>query len=81
MFLFVNVTFSLDKAPVGEPVTLVLCLVEPALRSRLSTLGLRCGAKVEVIRSTKGHAIVGVAGARIALDRTVLSKLHARGES
>jgi Fe2+ transport system protein FeoA len=61
--------------------TLVVCLLEPALRSRLSTLGLRCGAKIEAIQKTAGGGrIVSVAGSRIAMDRSVLEQLHVRDD-
>ena len=63
-------TMTLADAPVGVEATLVFCLAEPQMRSRLSTLGMRCGVPVEVVRRTAGGGrIVGVAGARIALDR------------
>jgi ferrous iron transport protein A len=45
----------------------------------LSTLGLRCGAKIEAIQKTAGGGrIVSVAGSRIAMDRSVLEQLHVR---
>lgn len=69
----------LADAPIGAELTLALCLAEPWLRSRLATLGLRCGAPIQVIRKTGGGGrIIGVAGARIALDRSVVASLYAK---
>jgi ferrous iron transport protein A len=73
---------TLGAAPLRSPLTLVACLIEPALRSRLATLGLRCGSPVEVIQRTAGGGrIIGVASSRIAMDASVLSQLHVRMSS
>jgi len=71
-----EISTSLADVPVGTRATLALCSAEPQLRARLATLGLRCGARVEVMRRTSGGGrILGVAGARIALDPSVLRTL------
>jgi ferrous iron transport protein A len=70
---------TLGAAPLRSPLTLVTCLIEPALRSRLATLGLRCGAPLEVVQRTAGGGrIIGVASSRIAMDASVLAQLHVR---
>jgi ferrous iron transport protein A len=70
---------TLAAAPLREPLTLVTCLIEPQLRSRLATLGLRCGAHLEVVQKTAGRGrIVAVAGSRIAMDASVLGQLTVR---
>jgi len=70
---------SLVTAPLGVPMTLVTCVLDSALRGRLSILGLRPGAHVEVLHATPGGGrVVAVAGSRVALDRNVLKSLTAR---
>lgn len=70
---------TLAAVPLHTPMTLVTCLIEPALRSRLSTLGLRCGARVEAVQKTTGGGrIIAVADSRIAMDRSVLNTLQVR---
>lgn len=70
---------TLANAPVGVSLTLVGCIVNPALRTRLAMLGLRPGARVQVLGNTPGKGrVVFVAGSRIAMDRSVLAALTAR---
>lgn len=72
-------TLCLSRAPLRTPLNLVACLVEPALRSRLATLGLRSGARIEVVQRTGGDGrVIAVAGSRVALDRQTLDRLIVR---
>jgi Fe2+ transport system protein FeoA len=70
---------TLATAPLHTPLTVVACLTEPTLRSRVSTLGLRGGARCEVVRQTLGGArVVAVEGSRIAMDTSMLTLLMVR---
>lgn len=69
-------TTSLDRAPMGRPLTLMRAEGSPDLCRRLAALGLRRGAQVQLVHRTAGGGrVVGVAGSRIALDSTMLTKL------
>ncbi|MCL1840714.1 MAG: ferrous iron transport protein A [Propionibacteriaceae bacterium] len=73
---------TLATAPLRTPLTVVACLTDQGLRSRVSTLGLRGGARCEVVRQTLGGArIVAVEGARIAMDTSMLNMLMVRPET
>lgn len=68
---------SLDAAPMGRPLTLMRAEGSPDMCRRLAALGLRRGAQVQLVHQTAGGGrVVGVAGARIALDRGMLRKLY-----
>ena len=70
---------TLASAPLHTPLTVVACLTEPTLRSRVSTLGLRGGAHCEIVRQTLGGArVISVAGSRIAMDASMLTMLMVR---
>lgn len=71
-------TTSLDRAPLGKPLTLLRAEGSPETCRRLAALGLRRGAQVELVHRTAGGGrVIGVAGSRIALDRTMLARLFA----
>lgn len=72
-------TISLAQAPLQRPLTLVSTqAAEPETCRRLSTLGLRCGSTLCLLSCTAGGGrVVSVSGARIALDKSVLSQLMA----
>ncbi|MDA8439452.1 MAG: FeoA family protein [Propionibacterium sp.] len=68
---------SLLQAPVRTPLTVRRADGSPEFRRRLAALGVRRGARVHVVhRTTGGGRIVSVAGARIALGRDVLERIH-----
>jgi ferrous iron transport protein A len=70
---------ALADAPARTPLTLVTCLIDTSLRTRLATLGLRTGSPLEVVlRTAGGGRVVSVAGSRIAMDRSVLQQLHVK---
>lgn len=71
-------TTALSKAPRGTALTLLRADGSPELCRRLAALGLRRGAQVTVMHDTAGGGrVVQVAGARIALDRSMLDRLFA----
>jgi len=70
---------ALTEVPLHVPMTVVNCLTDPVLRSRLTALGLRHGAVVTVVQVTPGGGrVVDVAGSHIALDQSVLSELQVK---
>lgn len=71
-------TTPLSSAPLGAALTLLRADGTPELCRRLAALGLRRGAQVVVMHDTAGGGrVVQVAGARIALDRSMLDRLFA----
>ncbi|MEL4358713.1 MULTISPECIES: FeoA family protein [unclassified Luteococcus] len=67
---------SLATAPLRKPLTLVRAEGAPDLCRRLSALGIRRGAQVVLVHTTAGGGrVLQVAGSRIALDKTMLSRL------
>lgn len=69
---------TLATAPDGARVTVLSVRAAPELARRLGALGLRPGTQVEVLhRVSGGGRIVSVAGARLALDRTILHAIEA----
>ncbi|AZP37536.1 MAG: FeoA family protein [Acidipropionibacterium acidipropionici] len=67
----------LASCPVDEQRVLLRAEGDLRMRRRLAALGLRRGAPVTLMmRTSGGGAVVSVAGARIALDRSMLSSLH-----
>ena len=72
---------TLATAPLHTPLTVVACLTQPELRSRVSTLGLRGGAHCEIVRQTLGGArVIAVEGSRIAMDASLLKVLTVRSD-
>lgn len=70
--------FALDRAPLGTPLVLTRLGVAPQIRHSLARLGLRRGAPVTVVqRIAGGGRILGVAGARIAVEAKVLAAIDA----
>lgn len=67
---------SLAQAPLKRTVTLTAANAAPELCRKLASLGLRCGSTVCLLSCTTGGGrVVSVAGARVALDRSVLTQL------
>ncbi|MCL2315993.1 MAG: ferrous iron transport protein A [Actinomycetia bacterium] len=70
-------SLTVAVAPLRTPLRLVVCLLEPGLRARLSTMGLRRGVRLEVVQRTSGGGrVVSVAGSHIAVDASVAAQLH-----
>lgn len=69
---------TLDRAPLGTPLTFLAAGVDPVLGRRLATLGLRRGVRVSIVQKlASGGRIVAVAGGRIAIEQGVLARLEA----
>lgn len=68
---------TLAEIPAHTAVRVVGIAVEPALRLRMREIGLRDGAVLRVWRRTPfGGRVVGVGGARIALDGETARRVH-----
>ncbi|MFV0451319.1 MAG: FeoA domain-containing protein [Propioniciclava sp.] len=73
-----TVPFALNRAPLGKPLVLTDLDVAPQVRHALARLGLRRGARVTLVgRIAGGGRIVGVAGARIAVESSLLGAMDA----
>lgn len=69
---------SLEAAPFGVELAFTRAEVSPPLSRRLSALGFRRGAPLQVVqRASGGGRVVSVAGARIALGSEVLANAFA----
>lgn len=75
---WVSDQFALDRAPLETPLVLTHLRVTGSIRHRLARLGLRRGAPVTVVRRIAGGGrILGVAGARVAVEAEVLASIDA----
>jgi Fe2+ transport system protein FeoA len=73
---------ALSDAAVGTVVVLAGTVPEAARALRLAELGLRAGARLQVMSRTPGGGrVVGVGHARIALDRGLVQTLPVRPAS
>ena len=76
MTLIVEPTKTLSEIKTGDLVTLHSITVGRELTSRLTSLGLTPGAKVEVLQNFgRGPIIVNVRGTHVALGRGEARKL------
>lgn len=67
----------LVDAPTSAHVTIRDCEGESRYRQRLMELGVRPGARVSVLQRTAGGGLVlGINGARIALDRSMTRRIE-----
>ena len=72
-------TVDLASAPLDTPLTLVSVAGATSHRQRLSTLGLREGAPLQLLtRTIGGGRIALVGGSRIALGSDLVRQLRAR---
>jgi Fe2+ transport system protein FeoA len=75
-------SFPLASANRHEPLVLLTPPGDGPWRRRLAELGLRDGSSVSVIGATAGGGrIIGVDGARIAVDRDTSTRLLVRRAS
>ncbi|MDR0284458.1 MAG: ferrous iron transport protein A [Propionibacteriaceae bacterium] len=62
--------WSLDRAPVDEPLVIAATAADPRLAHRLMTLGWRAGSPVRVLKTAAGGAkVLDLGGSRIAVGR------------
>ena len=62
---------------IGEKAKVVRLTGHPDMRQHLSGLGFIFGQTVEMIQRAVGdHLIIGLSGARIAIDRKVAHHIH-----
>jgi ferrous iron transport protein A len=73
---------TLDEVPTRTPVTVARLLLAPADQRRLLELGLRAGARVEVLRQAPfgGPLAVRVAGGLLALRRSQAGRIEVATE-
>ncbi|WP_425308381.1 ferrous iron transport protein A [Ammonicoccus fulvus] len=70
---------TLAGAPARSRLVVVRLRTPADLARRLGALGVRPGVQVEVLHNASGGGrVIGVAGARLALDRRVLGDIEVR---
>ena len=62
-------------APVNEEVTIIRVLADENNKKHLESLGVLVNAKVTVVSSMNGGVIIIVKDGRLALDRSIASKI------
>ena len=62
-------------APVNEEVTIIRVLADETNKKHLESLGILVNAKVTVVSSMNGGVILMVKSGRLALDRSIASKI------
>lgn len=73
-----NAPISLDRAPLGTPLTLLSTHPDVDVAHRLTSLGMRRGVRVQLVQKlASGGRIVSVAGGRVAVDQRILAGLEA----
>ena len=65
----------LVTAKIGDGGKIVRVLGEQSTRKFLCELGFVIGARVSVVNENSGNMILDVKGSRIAMDRTIASKI------
>lgn len=62
-------------AKIGETYKIIRLHGNDSLHNRLEELGFVVGAEVKVISNNSGNIIVEIKGSRIAIDRTLSTKI------
>ena len=62
-------------APLNEELTIVKVLLDDKNKKHLESLGVMVNAKVQVVSSLNGGVILMVKNGRLALDRSIASKI------
>ena len=62
-------------APINEEVTIIRVLADEKNKQHLESLGVLVNAKVTVVSSMNGGVIIIVKDGRLALDRSIASKI------
>jgi Fe2+ transport system protein FeoA len=66
---------TLNKVEVGGEYRLVACNASPKTRSKLETLGLVPGERINVLQSTSSGIIIEVKHSRLAIANDIASSL------
>ena len=62
-------------APINVEVKIVKILTDDKTKKRLESLGILVNSKVVVISSINGGVVIAIKNGRLALDRSVASKI------
>ena len=62
-------------APINVEMKVVKILVDEKTKKHLESLGILINSKISVISSVKGGVVVAVKEGRLALDRSIASKI------
>ena len=62
-------------APINEDVKIVKVLVDEKTKKHLESLGVIVGSSVRVISSVNGGVVIAIKDGRLALDRSISSKI------
>ena len=62
-------------APLNEEITIIKVLTDEKNKKHLESLGVLVNAEVKVISSMNGGVILVVKSGRLALDRSIASKI------
>ena len=62
-------------APINEEVTIIRVLADEKNKKHLESLGILVNAQVTVVSSMNGGVIIIVKDGRLALDRSIASKI------
>lgn len=62
-------------APINTEMKIVKILVDEKLKKHLASLGMNLNSTITVISSVNGGVVVAIKEGRLALDRSVASKI------
>lgn len=65
----------ITMAKTGDIVHIVRVTGEDGIRTHLAELGFAVGAEVKVVKAVNGNLILQVHGTRLALDKSMASRL------
>ena len=62
-------------APLNEELTVIKILLDDKTKKHLESLGITINSKIKVLSASGGNAICMVKDGRLALDKTVATKI------
>lgn len=62
-------------APINQDVRIVKILVDDKTKKHLGDLGINLNATIKVLSSVNGGVVIAIKNGRLALDKTVASKI------
>ncbi len=62
-------------APTNQEVTILKVLADEKTKKHLESLGILANAKITVLSSVNGGVVVAIKDGRLALDRSIASKI------